>query len=221
MFNDLVDQDELYGEAVKYYANILTPFSKLVEKKINEVVSFDLPVSMICPSHGIIWRKDPLQIVNKYMQWAQDYQENQITIVYDTMWNGTRMMAEEIARGIKSADSQVTVKVFNSARSDRSDIITEIFKSKAILMGSPTINKGLLSSIGGIKEEIKGLSFKNKRAAAFGSYGWSGESVKLLTAALSEAGFNVLNEGIKEFWFPDSEARENCFRFGETFARGF
>lgn len=220
MFNDLVDQDELYGEAVKYYANILTPFSKLVEKKINEVVSFNLPVSMICPSHGIIWRKDPLQIVNKYMQWAQDYQENQITIVYDTMWNGTRMMAEEIARGIKSADSQVTVKVFNSARSDRSDIITEIFKSKAILMGSPTINKGLLSSIGGIKEEIKGLSFKNKRAAAFGSYGWSGESVKLLTAALSEAGFNVLNEGIKEFWFPDSGARENCFRFGETFARG-
>lgn len=220
MFNDLVDQDELYYEAVKYYGNILTPFSKLVENKINEVVSFNLPVNMICPSHGIIWRQDTLQIVNKYLQWAQDYQENQITIVYDTMWNGTRRMAEAIAEGIKAADSQVTVKLFNSARSDRNDIITEIFKSKAILMGSPTINKGPLSSIAGIMEEIKGLGFKNKKAAAFGAYGWSGESVKLLTTGLSEAGFTVLNEGTRELWNPDTEARENCFRFGKQFAAG-
>lgn len=220
MFNDLVDQDELFSEAIKYYANILTPFSKLVEKKINEVVSLNLPVNAICPSHGIIWRKDPLQIVNKYMQWAQDYQENQITIVYDTMWNGTRRMAEAIAEGIKAADSQVTVKLFNSARSDRNDIITEIFKSKAILIGSPTINKGPLSSIAGILEEIKGLSFKNKKAAAFGAYGWSGESVRLLNAALSEAGFTVVTEGIRELWNPDSKARENCFSFGKTFAGG-
>jgi len=220
MFNDLTDQDELYFEAIKYYANILTPFSKLVEKKINEVVSFNLPVNMICPSHGIIWRKDPMQIVNKYMEWAQGYQENQITIVYDTMWNGTRRMAEAIAQGIKFEDSQVTVKLFNSARSDRNDIITEIFKSKAILMGSPTVNKGVLSSIAGIMEEIKGLGFKNKTAAAFGSYGWSGESVKFLTAGLSDAGFTVLNDGLKELWSPDNEARENCFKFGRTLASG-
>ncbi len=218
MFNDLADQDELYNEAIKYYSNILTPFSKLVEKKINEVVSLNLPVSMICPSHGIIWRKDPLQIVNKYLEWARGYQENQITIVYDTMWNGTRRMAEEIARGIKSADSEVAVKLFNSARSDRNDIITEIFKSKAILVGSSTINKGLLASVAGIMEVIKGLSFKNKKAAAFGAYGWSGESVKLLSAALADAGFAVPVEGIKELWNPDSEARENCFTFGRTFA---
>ena len=89
LFNDEVDQAELYQEAVKYYANILTPFSSLVEKKINEFIGLNLPLSMICTSHGILWRDNPVQIVEQYMKWAQDYQEDQITLIYDTMWNGT------------------------------------------------------------------------------------------------------------------------------------
>jgi len=111
MYNDKVDQAELFQEAIKYYANILTPFSKFVVKKIEEVLSFNLPVNMICPSHGIIWRDNPLQIVNKYMEWAKDYQENQITIIYDSMWNATRRMAECIAEGITSNNKDVTVKL--------------------------------------------------------------------------------------------------------------
>src|SRR5574340_1604134 len=90
LFNDLVDQAELMAECIKYYANILTPFSELVTKKIKEVVGLNVPVDMICTSHGVIWRKDPLQIVNKYLEWAKGYQENQITVIYDTMWNSTR-----------------------------------------------------------------------------------------------------------------------------------
>ena len=112
MFNDKVDQAELSQECIKYYANILTPFSPLVIKKINEVLSFNLPLDMICTSHGIIWRDNPAQIVEKYMEWADNYQENQITILYDTMWNSTRTIAEQIAAGIKEADSQVTVKLY-------------------------------------------------------------------------------------------------------------
>lgn len=207
MFNDLVDQNELYVEAIKYYANILTPFSKLVDRKINEVIALDLPLSMICPSHGVIWRKDPLQIVTQYQQWAQDYQENQVTILYDTMWNGTRKTAEAIAEGIRSADPEVAVKLYNTARTDKNDIITEVFKSKGVLVGSPTVNKTILSSMAGILEEIKGLGFKNKKAAAFGNYGWSGESVKILNSILTAAGFAVVNDGLKVQWNPDQETR--------------
>src|SRR5665647_2147007 len=87
MYNDLVDQAELFQEAIKYYANILTPFSKLVDKKIKEIIALNIPVDMICPSHGVVWRNDPLQIVKQYIQWARAYSENQITIAYDTMWN--------------------------------------------------------------------------------------------------------------------------------------
>ncbi|KYZ75898.1 MBL fold metallo-hydrolase [Anaerosporomusa subterranea] len=219
MYNDLVDQAELYQECIKYYANILTPFSKLVDKKIKEVVGFNLPVDMICPSHGILWRDNPLQIVEQYAKWANDYQENQITIIYDTMWNGTRRMAEEIACGIKQADADVTVKVFSSSRTDKNDIITEVFKSKAILVGAPTVNKTVLSSIAAIMDEIKGLAFKNKKAAAFGTYGWSGESVKVINGMIGEAGFALVNEGLRELWYPGDEAIAKCQEFGKGFAK--
>jgi len=169
MYNDLVNQDELYSEAVKYYANILTPFSKMVTNKIKEVLSLEVPVDMICPSHGIIWRDNPTQIVEKYLEWADDYQENQITVMYDSMWENTKKMAEAIVEGVKEADSEVMVKVYNISKTDKNDIITEVFKSKAILVGSSTINGGILSGVAGILEEIKGLLFMNKKAASFGS----------------------------------------------------
>jgi anaerobic nitric oxide reductase flavorubredoxin len=216
MYNDLVDQCELYAEAIKYYANILTPFSKFVTAKINEVVGMNLPVEMICPSHGIIWRNDPLQIVNKYAEWADDYQENQVTIVYDTMWNGTRKAAEAIASGIKNANESITIKLFNVARSDINDVVTEIFRSKGVIVGSPTINKGVLHSISALMDMAKGLQFKKKKAAAFGCYGWSGESVKIINGLLEEAGFELINsDGLRMMWNPDEEAVEACQAFGK------
>lgn len=218
MFNDKVENSELFNEAIKYYANILSPFSKLVVKKIEEILNFNLPVNMICPSHGIIWRENPLQIVNKYMDWAKDYKENQITIVYDTMWNATRRMAEAIAEGIKSSDNDITIKLFNSSKGDKNDIITEIFKSKIVLFGSSTINKGILSSTASILEMVKGLEFKGKAGAAFGSYGWSGEAVKFITEELSKAGFEIIQDGIRELWNPDEEAVKRCMDFGVDIA---
>ena len=205
MFNDKVPQNELFEEAIKYYANILTPFSNFVVKKIEEILSLNLPINIICPSHGIIWRENPTQIVEKYLSWAKAYQENQITIIYDTMWNGTRLVAETIAEGIKHENNLINIKIFNSARHDINNIITEIFKSKAILIGSPTINKGYLSSIASLLEFLRGLSFKNKKASAFGCYGWSGESVKLVNEELAKSGFEIIDDGIKVFWHPGKE----------------
>ena len=118
LFNDLVNQYELYAEAIKYYANILNPFSKLVTKKIEEIVALNLPVDFICPSHGIVWRENPMQIVTKYSEWANNYSENQITVIYDTMYNGTRAIAENIVKGINAADSSVVIKLYNSAKNE-------------------------------------------------------------------------------------------------------
>lgn len=214
MYNDKADNCELMQEAVKYYANILTPYSSFVIKKIEEVLSFNLPVDMICTSHGVIWRDNPTQIITKYLEWAKDYKENQITLVYDSMWNSTRRMAEAIAEGIKDADGEVAVKILNSGKSDKNDIITEVFKSKAVLVGSCTINNGILSSTAAILEMIRGLRFKGKKAAAFGSYGWGGESVKMITEELKKGGLELLNDGIKEKWSPDDEGLERCRQFG-------
>ncbi len=219
LYNNLADQIELYGEAIKYYANILTPFSSFVTKKINEILSFNLPLNMICPSHGVIWKDNPGQIVELYLNWANNYQENQITLVYDTMWNATLMMAEAIAEGISMADPSVMVRLMNSSIRDKSDIMTEIFRSKAILLGSPTINNGYLYSIAGILEMAKGLKFKNKKAAAFGSYGWSGEAVAQLTQGLKDSGFQVVNDGLRMLWVPDEAGVAACREFGARFVQ--
>ncbi|HHT97526.1 MAG TPA: anaerobic nitric oxide reductase flavorubredoxin [Clostridiales bacterium] len=215
LYNENVDNAELYAEAIKYYANILTPFNRFVTRKIEEVLALNLPVDLICPSHGVIWRDNPTQIVEQYMKWAADYQENQITIVYDTMWNATRIMAESIAAGINAVDKEVTVKLLNASKEDKNDIITEIFKSKAILIGSPTINNCYLHSIGGLIEMLRGLKFKNKKALAFGSYGWSGESVKQLSADIEKCGFDLMNEGIRTLWVPDQDEINKLKTFGQ------
>lgn len=219
LFNDLVNQDELFAEAIKYYANILTPFSNLVTKKIDEIVRLNLPVDFICPSHGIIWRKDPLQIVTKYAGWAANYQENQITVIYDTMYNGTRSIAESIVKGINAEDKIVNVKLYNAATNDKNDIITEIFKSKAVLIGSPTVNNGFMSSIAGLLEMMKGLKLKNKKAATFGCYGWHDVSTKTLENMLKESGFEIIAEPISSNWMPDDELLNKSFEYGKQFAK--
>lgn len=218
LFNDLVDQCDLFTEAIKYYANILTPFSAILRKKLAEIVSFNLEIDMIATSHGVIWRDNPMQIVEKYSQWASDYQENQITIIYDTMWNGTKILAEKISEGIQLADKEVTVKVFNLAKSDDNDVMAEVFKSKTVVMGSPTVSNSILHSVAGFLHFVKELKFKNKQAAAFGCYGWSGESTKVLNEALKDAGFKLIDEGFRNQWNPTEDAQIDAMKFGRKIA---
>jgi anaerobic nitric oxide reductase flavorubredoxin len=173
---------------------------------------------MIATSHGVIWRDNPMQIVEKYSRWANDYQENQITIIYDTMWNGTKTLAEKIAEGICLSDYDVVVKVFNLAKSDENDLITEVFKSKTVVIGSPTISNSILHSVAGFIHLMKELRFKGKKAAAFGCYGWSGESVKVICELMENAGFEVFTEGYKNQWNPDFNSQQAAVDFGKKLA---
>jgi len=216
-FNDQVNQEELFEEAIKYYANILAPFSNLVLKKIEEVLSLNLAVDMIAPSHGVIWRKDPLQIVSKYKEWAIQQPANSAVICYDTMWEGTRQMADAIGQGL--AASGVPYKVFHVALSDRNDIITEVFKAGAIIVGSPTFNQGILPTIAPILEDLKGLKLQNKIGAAFGSYGWSGESVKIIEERLASCKIPIVAEGIRAKWQPRPDDLAKCQELGSKVAQ--
>jgi flavorubredoxin len=216
-FNDEVDEIEVYQEAIKFYANILTPFSDLVIRKIDEFKKLNIPVDIIAPSHGIIWRKDPMQIVQKYYEWAQGKNDGSAVIVYDTMWKATEKMGEAIAEGLEKEG--IKYKFFNMAVCDRNDVLTEIFKTKGIIIGSPALNNGLLPTIMPILEDLKGLKFKNKVGAAFGSFGWSGENVKIIEETLEKAKIKILQEGIKFKWQPSKEELEKCVEFGKSFAQ--
>ncbi len=215
-FNDEVDEEELYEEALKYYANILTPFSSLVAKKIEEVLALNLPVNIIAPSHGVIWRKDPLQIVKKYQEWTAQVPEKTAVILYDSMWDGTRHMAEAIGDGL--ATEGIPYKTFYIPTSDRNDVITELFKTKAVIVGSPTFNQGLLPTITPILEDLKGLKFQNKIGAAFGCYGWSGESVKIIEEHLAQCKIPSVAEGVRAKWQPKADDLARCWELGRAVA---
>ena len=202
LFNDKADQAELWHEAIKYYANILNPFSPMVAKKLPELAALNLPIDIIAPSHGVIWREDPMQIVEKYAQWSADYKEDRVTVVYDTMWEGTAAIAHAIADEIGRQSPNTVVKVYKIPTSDKTEVMTDVFRSKAIAVGSPTAINGILSSVGGWLDYARELKFKGKKAAAFGCYGWSGESVKILQAKLAEIGFETIEENVRANWKP-------------------
>ena len=205
LFNDKADQCTLWDEAIKYYANILNPFSPLVKKKIEDVLALNLPIDIIATSHGAIWRDKPAQIVEAYYKWAQDYQEDQVTILYDTMWEGTEQLASRISREVSLLSPETRVKQFCISKADKNDMMTQVFKSKAIAVGSPTVHQGILSSVSGWLEFLKELKFRGKKAAVFGCYGWSGEGNQVLRRLLKEAGFETVDAEIKCSWNPREE----------------
>ena len=217
LYDDMDDISKLLHEAEKYYTNIITPFSTFVTKKLAEVQGMNLKIDLVAPSHGIIWRENIGLIMDLYAKWANNYQEDQITLIYDTMWQSTRKIAEAIAEGIQQASPNTTIKILNAVKNDKNDILVEVFKSKAILVGSPTINNGFSYAIAGILEMIKGLKFKNKKAASFGSYGWGGEAAKLIREFLEESKFAIVNDGIRVNWAPDQETIEQLREYGRKF----
>ncbi|NPE60998.1 anaerobic nitric oxide reductase flavorubredoxin [Dickeya dadantii] len=218
LFNDEVDQGELFEQCQRYFANILTPFSRLVTAKINEVLGFNLPLSMIATSHGVVWRDDPAQIIHHYLRWADSYQEDRITLFYDTMSNNTRMMADAIAQGIHDVDPGVAVKIYNVARHDKNEILTQVFRSKGVLVGSSTMNNVMMPKVAAMLEEITGLRFQNKKASAFGSYGWNGGAVDRIQTRLMDAGFET-TLSLKTKWRPDGSALAICREHGREIAR--
>ena len=205
LFADKAEQGILWHEALKYFVNILNPFAALIPRKLEEIAALQLPIEMIAPSHGAIWRERPFTIVEKYDEWAKAYQEDQVTIANDTMWNGTEAIAHAIAEEIKRQSPATVVKVYNIAKSDKNEVMTEVFKSRAIAVGSPTYINGVLASVTGWLAFLKSLKFKKKRAAAFGCYGWSGEGVKVLQKSLQDAGFAVVDEHVKSLWNPGED----------------
>ena len=216
-FDDEVDQHILMEEATMYYANILMPLSPLIVRKIQEVIAMHIPIDMIAPSHGIIWRKDPMKIVNAYLDWSQSATKNKIVIVFDTMWNSTDKMARAIGEG--AASLGVDVKLLKLRSYAISEAMTEILDAKAILVGSPTLNNQMFPTLSAFLTYATGLKPRNKVWSFFGSYGWGGGAVKGMAKVAKEAGFDVVEPGLEIKFVPDEEDLKKCFEFGQQIAQ--
>lgn len=211
MFDDVIDH-AIMPHAKKYFANILLLYAPKILKLVEQVTEMGLDIKMICPDHGVIWRKDPAKIINAYVTWSKQIPMNKAVVAYDTMWKSTRTMAENIADGI--SDTGVAVKPIHIRSSHRSDIMTELLDAKAIVIGSPTINNMIFPTVADLLTYVKGLRPKNRIGTSFGSYGWSGESVKIIREELEAMGVDIIDPGLRIQYVPDADAVAQCVDFG-------
>ncbi|MFA5350325.1 MAG: flavodoxin domain-containing protein [Candidatus Omnitrophota bacterium] len=216
-FDDQVDQCSLMDEAEKYYANILWPLGPVILRKIEEVQELSIPIKMIAPSHGVIWRKDPGRIISSYISWAKGQTKKKVVIAYETMWGATEKMARQIAEGVTAAG--IEVKFYNIAESDRTEIITRMLTSQGFLFGSSTHDNDMLPNIAAFLEIVKGLKPKGRQIGFFGSYGWAGGAVQEMQEVLKNSGADISISGVSVKYAPDKEELKACFEFGNQFAK--
>jgi flavorubredoxin len=209
--------DRIMIHAKKYFANILLLYATHIEKLIRQVAEMKLDLRMICPDHGVIWRKDPGRIVKAYLDWCRQEPENKAVVVYDTMWHSTEKMAEAINAGIMAEG--VPSKPMNLRAWHRSEVMTEVFDARAVVVGSPTLNNGLFPTVADFLCYMKGLKPKNKIGAAFGSYGWSGEAVKLIENELTDMKIELAQPGLRTQFVPEKPILDACNAFGRKIGR--
>ena len=213
-FADQLDDSLLEYEGGRYYANILWPYSHLILKLIDRVKSLDLAIDIVAPDHGPVWRKDYGRIIDLYARWASPEPDRKALIVYDTMWKNTERMALAIAEGMQRQD--IPYKVMSLSGNHRSDIAYELLQAGALFVGSPTLNNNVFPTVIDVLTYLKGLKPRNLVGAAFGSYGWSGESVGQVEAILREMKVGLVSEGIKARNAPDDEVIARCLSLGEA-----
>lgn len=211
-FADEIPSEVVDYEGLKYYANIITPYSPLVLKLLDKVSKSGWDIKIIAPDHGPIWRKDLDVVVKRYAKWAERKPDAKAVIVFDTMWQSTAMMARAISEGVNAGGCKVVVMPLKSCH--RSDVITELHTAGALIVGSPTINNNMFPTVADFLYYAKGLRPANLIGQAFGSYGWSGESVSQIQELLSAMKVELVGEPIKSKYVPDVETLERCYHLG-------
>ncbi len=221
-FAEAVPEWLLEQEAAKYYANILMPFGTTVQKLLARLEELALPLRTVAPDHGPLWRERFPLVREGYQRWSTPVLRRKAVVVYDTMWGSTAAMARVVGEGLRASGAQVELMPLSG--NHRSDIATELLDAGALVVGSPTLNKQLFPTVADVLSYLKGLKPAGRVGGAFGSYGWSGESVQQVDAALQAMGVEVLGQ-VKANYVPTEDTLAACHalgaRVGEALAARF
>jgi len=200
-FDDEVDFTQVLKEAQHYYANILMPFASQAKKAVAIVEG--LALDMIAPSHGTIFRSHVADILAAYKRFSEGETEDTALVVFDSMWHSTEAMALSIAEGFDKRGTRV--HLFDLKDTPLSDIASELLSARYLVIGSPTLNNGILPNVGALLSYFKGLQPKNKKGFAFGSYGWSGQSTGIINQAMQDFGIELMMDPLKINYVPSKE----------------
>lgn len=188
-FSSELGKERILARAKDYYANIVLPFGTQAGRALKDTA--DLDIRLIAPSHGVMWDAFIPDITAKYGAWSKNETDEKLAvIVYDTMWGTTAELARRIAADF--AARGIEAKVMKLGEDHVSACIDALMEAKYIAVGSPTLNRGVMHTVAAFLSYLKGLAPKNRTGLAFGSYGWSGESVGIIEKTLSELGYELL-----------------------------
>ncbi len=213
-FDDEVDLGEVMEEAKKYYANIVMLYGRQIGKVLNSTAPLD--IAMIAPAHGIIWRSHIGEIVSAYKEWVTCKPKPKVLVIYDSMWNSTKRMAEAIVDG--ASIEGVEPKLISVRATGLTEIATEVLDAAAIAFGSATLNMGMMPMMGAVLTYLKGLRPTGKAGFAFGSYGWGKGGAEAIDEYLKTMNYEILCEPLKCKWRPDNVALEPCRAAGKALA---
>jgi anaerobic nitric oxide reductase flavorubredoxin len=209
--------EELEDAVIDYYANILMPYGNVIKGKIEEIKKLGIGIEMIAPDHGVIWRSHIDKVLSLYSDMVDAKSKLGTVIVYDTMWHGTEQMVFPIAKGLE--DEGIPVIIIKLRATPKSVAVKEVWKSRGVIVGSPTLNNGIFPSVAEFLTYLKGLRPKNRLFAAFGSYGWSGEAVKDMYEIAKSMKLEVFEPGIRVLYKPSEEDLNKCYEFGIAFGK--
>ena len=209
-FDDNIGWDILHEEAAKYYANIVLPYSDQVKTALSALST--LQFDMIAPSHGQIWRTYIPQLLQEYQRWSTHQSHAQAVIVYDSMWGSTEQMACSLRDGLEAVGIPVSMQ--NLKTSHISDVITTVLQSKLVCIGSPTLNSGVLPSVGAFLTYLKGLRPRDRVGIAFGSYGWGGQSIGDIDSVIHALDWQTPEPSIKTPYIPEKTVLKTIYETG-------
>lgn len=217
-FADEVDRSVLYREMVRYYANIVLPYSPITLKVIDQIKSLGIKIDYLLPDHGVMFRgPDVAYAIDSYVAFATQKPTKKAVVVYDTMWHSTEKMAHAIADGLLAEG--LSVRIMNLHVVDHSDVMEEVLEAGAVVVGSPTHNNGMLPRVADMLTYMKGLKPKNKVGGAFGSYGWSGEAAKAVAEWLADMGMEMPAEPLRALYVPKHGELAKCVEMGRTIGK--
>ena len=215
-FADQLDPGVLHFEAAQYYANILLPLSNFVARNLEKVQAADWDIQIIAPDHGPIWRKDPGKIVGWYAEWARQKRTDKVIVLYDTMWKSTEKMARAVGEGVGDHGGRPTL--MSTQVTHRTHIATRLLEAGALIVGAPTLNNEMFPRIADALTYVKGLKPLGLIGAAFGSFGWSGESIKKLDAFLRDMNVEIVADPVTSKYVPTEDVLQQCYELGKTVA---
>ncbi|MGQ9671965.1 MAG: FprA family A-type flavoprotein [Candidatus Aminicenantales bacterium] len=202
-------------EALRYYANIVANYSARVLEAISKLAS--IPLAVVAPSHGLIWRREPKRIIQLYKKWAEfaaGGRPPSITLIFGSMYGHTEKMMSAVAQGISKTG--LNLEIFDAARAHVSYILPSLWSNAAVMVGAPTYEVKLFPPVAGVLNMAVNKKILARKAAYFGSYGWSGGALKELKEIIEPAKWELWGDLV----FRGSPTQEEL-RKGEEFGQRF